>query len=238
MTLLDDEIQVRELLAPLNRVEPVTLPRRKRTRRPVLIAGFLAAALLATGVAIAEGVNPFAGIGAADHAQTPQDVLDPATAALIQSYNAVVAAQIQSHNAHAGSNCSQLFPDSSLQLLPDTARLIGQLPSGRSIYVVTTTSKDELCLVVDQASVGCGAPLTQTEPTTIETFDQVVNGPDATPPLAFGVAQDGITAVSFMGGGSEHTVPITNNVWAYEGDSDLRTITVHYADGTTQTISH
>ncbi|HUO71696.1 MAG TPA: hypothetical protein VMU39_13055 [Solirubrobacteraceae bacterium] len=180
-------------------------------------------ALLATGVAIAAGVNPFAGIGAADHAQVPQDILDPA-----------VVAQIQSHNEQTGA----LSPGS---LLPDTSRLLGQLTDGRSIYVVKTT-KDGLCvLVTDQSKLevfSCGHPLTQPEPVTVGTFDQVVNGPGATPPLAYGIAQDGINAVSFTADGSEQTVPVKDNVWFYEGDSNvLATITVHYSDGTTQTVT-
>jgi len=85
MSLLDDETQVRELLAPLRRVEPVTMPQERRSRRRLFIVGILAVALLATGVAIAAGFDPFAGIGAADRAQGPDDILDPAIVARIDS---------------------------------------------------------------------------------------------------------------------------------------------------------
>ena len=67
----------------------------------------------------------------------------------------------------------------------------------------------------------------------------MVNGPGATPPLSYGIAQDGISAVSFIAEGKETTVPVKNNVWAYEGRNQaLRSITVHYANGTTQTLTH
>ena len=131
-----------------------------------------------------------------------------------------------------------LSPGPAPQVLPDTARLVGQLPDGHNIYVLSTTT-DELCIVIDQMGALLGAPPSPSDPTTIATFDDVVNGPNATPPISWGIAKDGITAVSFMGGGNEQTVPVVNNVWAYEGEnSALQSITVHYADGTTQTITH
>ena len=233
MTLLEEEAQLRELLAPLDRVESATLPVRKRhrSRRPALVAGFLAAAFLATGAAIAD-VNPFTsiaafvGIGAADHAQTPQDVLDPTAAALVQKFNDGLT------RAHG------MFPGLAPQVLADTARLVGHLPDGHNIYVLSTTT-DELCIVIDQMGASLGAPPSPSEPTTIGSFDKVVNGPNATPPISWGIAKDGITAVSFRGGGNEQIVPVVNNVWAYEGENNsLQSITVHYADGTTQTITH
>ena len=228
MTLLEEEAQVRELLAPLSRVESVTLPvrKRRRSRRPALIACFLAAAFLATGAAIADvnpftGIAAFVGIGAADHAQTPQDVLDPTAAALVQRFN------------------DDLTRAGLAQALPDTARLVGQLPGGHNIYVLSTTT-DDLCIVIDQMGATCGAPpLSPSEPTTIATFDDVVNGPNATAPISWGIAKDGIVSVSFMGSGTEQTVPVQDNVWAYEGhNSALESLTVHYADGSTQTINH
>jgi hypothetical protein len=47
-----------------------------------------------------------------------------------------------------------------------------------------------------------------------------------------------VTSVSFRGGGGEHTVPVVNNAWVYVGDaSALESITVHYDDGTSETIA-
>jgi hypothetical protein len=220
MSLLDDEMHLRELLAPLNRVEPVTLARRKPNRRRVLIVGVLATALLAAGVAIAAGLDPFAGIGAASHAQTPRDVLAPA----------VLAPFNRANRNFSGS------------LVPESPRLLGRLTSGRRIYVAKTT-KDSLCVLVTNhgklGTVSCGSPLTQAEPVTVTSFVRVKNGPNATLPLNYGIAKDGITAVSFTAHGSEKTVPVKNNVWFYEGQSNvLASITVHYADGHTRTLTH
>jgi hypothetical protein len=167
-------------------------------------------------------VPAFAGIGAANHAQTAQDVLDPAVVTQLT--------QLQRRSPLAR------------HFLFDTSRLIGQLPSSRRVYVIATTTND-LCVVVTKNSrldtLGCGNPLTQTEPTTITSEDRVVNGPHATPPLIYGIAQDDITAVSFIADGSEKTVPVTNNVWAYEGHNQaLTSLTVHYTNGTTRTLTH
>ena len=221
MNLLDHEAQVRELLAPLNRVEPVSLPPRKANRRRVLIVGLPATLLLATGVAIAAGLNPFAGIGAARHAQKPQDVLAPA---IVGRYNHVIG--MRSHGV----------------LVASSSRLLGRLTSGHKIYVIATT-KNELCVLVTDhgklAVVSCGNPLTQSQPVTLTSTVLVKNGPDATPPLSYGIARDGITAVSFKAHSREQTVPVKNNVWFYEGKSNvLASITIHYANGRTQTLTH
>lgn len=224
MTVIDDESRVRELLSPFAAVEHVRRTSRRRNRR-MIGAALVAAALMAGGAAIAGGVNPFAGIGTADHAQTGADVLDPATAATVERMN-----------AHRGNNH---FPGGG-RLLPESARLVGELSSGNRFYVIAT-STNELCVMIQQhtgsgdTAVGCGDPLSQTQPTTLMSIQP---NPE-TPPLTFGVARDDVTAVSFMAEGSEQTVPVKNNVWAYEGSSGaLSSITVHYADGSTQTIGH
>ena len=201
----------------------------------LLVSTAFAALLLAgTGVAIADGINPFAGIGAANHSQSAQDVLDPASLTLVERFNSTAARQA----SHTGV--------AAMTVLPDTARLVGQLPSGRQFYVLGTTTS-QLCILTappprnssdKTASIGCGDPLDQNKPTTIESQDEVVNGPDATPPLTFGVARDDVAAVSFVAGGTEQTVPVKNNVWAFEGqNSALESLTVHYSDGSEQTLS-
>ena len=207
----------------LNRVEPVTLPQKRRRRRTGLVVGFTAAALLGTGVAIAAGVNPFAGLGTARHAQASQDVLDPTVLARIASFS----------RANGGSSLGSLVPESS--------RLLGQLSGGRNIYVATTTKKYLCILVTNHGKLvlaSYGNALTQAEPITLGSFVRVRNGPSATLPLSYGIAKDGITAVSFMAHGSEKTVPVKNNVWFYEGRSNaLGSITIHYADGHTRTLT-
>jgi hypothetical protein len=177
------------------------------------------------GAAVAgtRGWGPFAGIAAANHAQTAQDVLAPAVVAQL--------AQVP-HRSHFGP-----------RFVFDSSRLVGQFSDGGRLYVISTT-KGDLCIVVVKnatrlASVGCGNPLTQTKPTTVTTEDLVVNGPNATTPLTYGIAQDAVSAVSFIAEGKETTVPVKNNVWVYEGRNQaLRSLTVHYTNGTTRTLSH
>lgn len=196
-----------------------TVPMSRSSRRKLIAASVLAAALVGAGVALAAGFNPFAGIGSADHAQTPQDVLDPTVASQLFSFS----------NGRA-----------RMQVLPDTSRFVGQLLSGRRLYVVTTTGNDLCLILTDQAKLqveSCGNPLTQNQSLTIATMD--ADGPGGMPSLSYGIARDGINALSFMANGHEETVPVKDNVWAYEGSSSvMESVTIHYADGTTAKLVH
>ncbi|MFL5959420.1 MAG: hypothetical protein ACJ75G_04015 [Gaiellaceae bacterium] len=222
-----DDAKMMELLAPLRRLEPVpfALPdrvERRRLRSPVLVAAIVVVALALTGVAIADGVGAFRGISAVQRPQTPADRLD-------------LAAEINAENY------GRLASD---QLLPDSARLVKQLPDGIRIFAVATNG-GELCALAerlpnnngknDASAMGCGSPLTQDQPTTAASF----RANDETPTISWGITLDNVTAVSFMASGQGVTVPVVNNVWAYEGDNGgLESLTVHYADGTTSVLSH
>lgn len=213
------------------------------TRRRALIAAIAATAFAAAAgvtVAVAEDVPPFdsvaafVGISSANHATTATDTLDPQSLEMIERWNEV------------GTQLARRSGATPRLAVPSTARLIDQFPSGRRFYVVSTTTHD-LCVLVaptpgtsDGPSLSCENPLSQTKPTTIEGLDLAVNGPNATPPFTYGVARDGVTAVSFVtASGSEATVPVADNVWAYEGaNKALESLTVRYADGSTQTLSH
>jgi hypothetical protein len=224
MTTTDDETRLRELLAPLATIDPVT--RKAKRRRPLIVVVIALAALLAAGIALASGVNPFAGIGAADHTRGTKDMLNPAALAAITSLN-----------AERGSAAKRLGIVVG-QLLPDSARLVRKLSGGDRVYAIATTT-DELCVLIQEppgerfrAAIGCGAPLSQEQPTTEETMQ-----PDPeTPPFTFGVARDDVVAVSFIVNGSEQTVPVKDNVWAYHGAVDLPPLTVHFSDGSTQQL--
>lgn len=209
----DDEKRVSQLLAPLRQIEPVTLPRAGRQRRslgrPVLVAVVAACALAGAGVAIADGLGVFNGLSAAEREQVAADTLDPRTAAFLRQ--------------------------SPMKILSDSVRLVGQLPSGRHFYVAADVNGD-LCVVVEQQMVGCGPALTRDHPITIAYMS---NSKPGAPPASYGVAMDGVTAVSFVGDGQQVTVPVENNVWAYEGASSvLQSATVHFADGTSLVLDH
>ena len=189
--------------------------------RPVLVALVAVAALVGAGVAIAASFGAFNGISAAQRPQTPADRLDPAVAASI------------------APNATRTRD----QLLADSARLVKQLAGGARIFAVAT--KDRAAVRPrrgtadgntgggDASAMGCGSPLTQSQPTTAASFK--ANG--ETPTISWGIALDSVTAVSFIAGGQEVTVPVKDNVWAYEGENSLTDgFTVHFADGSTETI--
>lgn len=81
--------------------------------------------------------------------------------------------------------------------------------------------------------MGCGSPLTQSQPSTAATFART----ESSPAISWGIALDSVAAVSFMAGGQEVTVPVTNNVWAYEGAAPTHgTLTAHFKDRSTEKI--
>jgi hypothetical protein len=118
---------------------------------------------------------------------------------------------------------------------------VTQLGSGRRIYVIATTT-NFLCVLIQQApgvsdgvAFGCWQPLSDSQPTTVAS----IRANARTPTLTYGVARDDVTAVSFEADGVEKTLPVTHNVWAYEGESNiLRSLTVHFADGRETTLGH
>jgi hypothetical protein len=214
-----DDAQVLELLAPLRGLEPVPFARpqpakRRRLRRPVLVMAVAAVALALVGVAIADGFGAFDGISAAQRPQTSADVLDPQTLARLQQ------------SCGSVDNPASIYqPECHLVL--DSARLIGQLPSGHNLYAITDT-RDDLCLV-DPTGMTCGTALTASRPIADESVGE----------LMFGVALDGVTAISFEKAGEEVTVPVKDNVWVYQGASlpEAGALTAHFDNGTTVTLS-
>jgi hypothetical protein len=193
----------------------------RRRWRPVLVAAVAVAALVGVGVAIAAGFGAFNGISAAEHPQTPADRIDPKLLAEINTLNSA--------------------PGAAGQLLRDSARLVKQLPDAR-IYVVATAN-GQLCVLAerllnnngkyDAAGMGCGSPLTQSQPSTAATFARN----QSSPAISWGVTLDAVTAVSFVADGHEVTVPVNNNVWAYEGAGPTHgTLIAHLKDGSTKTI--
>ena len=212
-----DDARLDDLLAPLRRLEPVELRgRRARRWRPVVAVAVAVAALALAGVAIADGLGAFSGIGAAQHPQTGADVIDPATRAYME-----------------GGSSMPIIGG----LLFDTARVVGQLPSGQNIYVIAN-KRDALCFVVGppHPEWNCDDPLSRSHPSTVFFYGQ-----DPSAPTTFGIALDGVTAVSFDQDGQELTVPVKDNVWIYPGDAfygAMVSLTAHFADGTTVVQTH
>jgi hypothetical protein len=179
-----------------------------------MVAAVVVGALALTGVGIADGLGAFNGISAADHPQIGADVLDPQTVAKLQQT--------------CGSKNVTGFYRPQCHLVLDSARLIGQLPSGHNLYVITDTHGD-LCVVNPGILMTCGKGLSPSRPITATSIGQ----------LTFGVARDGVTAVSFQRAGSEVTVPVKDNVWVYKGVSlpEAGALTAHFDNGMTVTLS-
>ncbi|MGH2884851.1 MAG: hypothetical protein ACRDPA_19475, partial [Solirubrobacteraceae bacterium] len=198
------EISLDELAITLEAYAGPPRPRRQRVQRhwrPWRFAWAAAALVLVfVGAAYAAGFNPFAGISAADHPATSNDTLPASLAAHIAEFSSTMEQMGHGH------------------LLLDSTRFITQVPSGMRFYTIAT-SAGGLCLAtVDPpgtnatGGLGCGDTLSQSRPITIGSEQPN----PATPPVSYGLALDGVTGVSFMAGGAESTVPVTDNVLAYE----------------------
>jgi len=218
-----DDAKVTELLAPLRTLEPVPFAvperaKRRRLRRPLLVAAVVVFALALTGVAIANGVGAFDGISAAQNTPTGADILPPGLLAQIEQMNA--------QNRKSG------VPE---QFLPDTARVLATTPAGSKVYGLTDTRGD-LCLF--GAAGSCGPPLSKHQPITMTG-----SNPSPTIGATFtteGVAIDGVAAVSFTvapGDGKVVTVPVKHNFYIYEEPNSHgvaeHCVVAHMADGST-----
>ncbi len=204
--------------------------------RRVLVAIVAVALLAGAGVAIAASFGVFRGIKAAQHPRTKADRLDPA-----------VVASIISHNRQD----KRLMHTSRGLLEPGSSRLVRQLPDGARVFAVAATG-GELCVVMERMprlasnmkpggyTAGCTSPLTQKLPTTIESFrawKKLGGSHEESPALSWGITLDGVTAISFMAGRHELTVPVKHNVWVYLGRAAVnKSVVVHFQDGRTQTV--
>ena len=223
MTGYSDDAKVMELLAPLRRLEsvPFAVPerddRRLLLRRPVLIAAIVVAALALRGVAIANGVGAFNGIGSAQRPQTGADALDP-----------------KDLPPDCGSGSPAAAHSPFCHLILGSARLVRTLPGGDKVWVVTDTHGD-LCVIVENSAASCGSPLKEPQPITFASSNESPTTSGEF--IASGVAIDGVSSVSFTVRGNDVTVPVEDNVWAYEEQDshaiEARCILAHFADGST-----
>jgi hypothetical protein len=213
--------------------EPRRRSARQRARRwrPVLVAAVVVLALAGTGVSIAAGLGAFTGgsfngIGSAHHPRTSADVIDAASRAYMERKGCTQP---------DGRPCAPMMAGMRF----GTSRRIAQLPGGQSLYVLKTTWKG-LCFVAGPPpypDFACSGPLSRSHPSTVWFYS---TSSDLSDWFVFGIAVDGVTAVSFEPHGQEITVPVKGNVWTYRGDSMLATaalqtlpLTAHFADGRT-----
>jgi hypothetical protein len=205
----NDDARISQLLAPLRRLEPLPMPLRpsKGRRRRLLLAAGIAAGILAVA-----GVSIAAGVG---------------------PFSDIGAAEHPRGPADAVDRATKEFLRRGLAgIVADSVRLVGRLPSGRRVYVARDTRGD-LCVVIAQQGYSCGPDLTHARPITITT----IRRDPRSKPVSYGVALNEVTAVSFKAGGKIVTVPVTHNVWAYEGQSSvLRWARVRFDNGKTKTL--
>jgi len=222
-----EEERVRHLLQPLDGIEPVRMRTRKRRAfRGGLVVSVIALALVSIGVAVAATQwGPFSGISSADRAQTESDKL-----------GAQAIAQLRSDELPADQSGDQIG-----KRLDASARWVGTLPDGRNLYLVPSVN-GKLCVLAAGLSESCGDALTREAPIT---FTISANGVGSRP-LIYGVALDDVVSVAFRTGGVDVTLPVRNNVFAYEGPPyqgsptqagpGVSAPTVTFSDGTSETI--
>jgi hypothetical protein len=222
--LADDPelLAIADALVETQQEEPVSPRVSTRRWKPLLVTAVVTAALAGAGVAIADSLGAFNGISAAQHPQTGADVIDPGTLAYMEGRNC-------GPNGNVHPVCMPIIRG----LLVDTARVVGQIPSGQNIYVISTKS-DSLCFVVGppQPEWNCEDPLSRSHPSAVFPYTQ-----DGAPYTVVGIALDGVTTVSFNESGQEVTVPVKDNVWTWQNSSDaiaapMLSLTAHFADGT------
>jgi hypothetical protein len=159
------------------------------------VAGASAAALSANTAGAAE--NPLQGISAA--AQAPTGVSDASAHMELTSLEARVS----------GPLADQVI---------DQARLLPVAVSGMSLYVIPSTNGD-LCVFLEQNSESCTSPLTDSHPATFSVVD--LDGSGGEGPIVFGVAEDGISAISFSVAGETETVAVHDNVFSYQAAANV-----------------
>jgi hypothetical protein len=222
MEIHHEEERLRALLAPLERLETVTLRRRNQGHRSLIVAAVAAAVLVIVGTGVAAGWGPLAGLTAADRAATPDDTL-----------GAGMRSQLKADELPAGSAVDQVGTR-----LPDSARFIGTLPSAQKVYALPS-SKGKLCVAVANLAESCGPALSHATPITFTIVDP--DGPGGVAPIAYGVAIDGVTSVSFRDAGVPVEVPVHGNFFAYQGSpadtgSNFSAPSATFRDGSTQPV--
>jgi len=224
-----DLVSLDELRSILNTYAGPDGPRERPAKyglqrfRHMLLIALAVAALVGAGVAIADGIGAFDGIGAAQHPQIGADVLDAKTLAGLQ-------------RACPSETVASSFYMPFCHLVLDSGRLVGQVPSFGNVYVVTDTRGD-LCTVFEGGDGSCGPPLSKSQPITFGTFNR--SSTTGGTFIASGLAVDGVTAVSFTVSGKAVEVPVENNVWVYsEPNSHAKEgqcVVAHLNDGSTVT---
>jgi hypothetical protein len=202
-----------------------------RSWKGALAVAVVVGALVSADAGIAAGPGAFYGLSRAQHPRTAADALSPKTLREVSKYNAYMAALAKRQNAYAKAH--GLKQHKAALVIPATARFLGSAPNYNKIYAATDT-QDSLCTIVEKGPGG-GGPTCHLR---LSPAHPVITFPPAWTPSAggaltsFGVAMDGITAVSFRSHKQQVTVPVKDNLWYYVGPNQANTsLVAHFANG-------
>lgn len=199
-------------------------PERSHSWRSAIMVAVVAAALVGAGVAIAAGFGAFNGLSRTQHPQTAADVLPGKTRISVERFNASFV------------KIWKRFHKKPPLILPGTARLLGNLPLPgiRNVYAATDT-KGHLCIIFEGGGADCTLPLSRSNP--VRPYEARWWPHGIWGPVAYGIAIDGITAVTFKSNGHDVTVPVKDNLWYYIGPNSAGgSLTLHFADGSTEVV--
>lgn len=180
--------------------------------RPLPLIALAVIALATAGVAIAAGFGAFNGLSAAQHPRSASDMLGHKALVSVEEMNAWIE-KIAKHRSCVGTpGCVKAY--TSERILPDSARLLGTLPlPGVGKVYAATDTRGELCIVTAN-DAQCWLPLNRAHPVVTYAADYL---PGIWAPVAYGVAINGVSTVSFKADGHEVTVPVKDNLWYYIG---------------------
>ena len=191
---------------------------RNRCRLSIMAGSITVAAaafFAIQGAGAPRASNEAAGVGLVKASQVA--ALDPETARLAASLNA------------SGWGAAALG-----KRLPDAARRLTATIDGKHLFLVPTT-KGKVCQMLGGAGESCFEPLSRTHPVQLVGDD--LSGPGGHAPVFYGVAVDGVRAVTFKTGAQSHTVEVTDNVFVFHGDlttpvDSLNSTSATFDDGT------
>lgn len=198
-----------------------------RTKAFFVVVAFVAVgAGVGVALRLSGGATPsaraFRGLSAAQHARSGASQLPLAVIREINIWNA------QSAREHA----RRPRLSRAVRILPSTARVLGKLPDGLSVYVAADNF-GEICLLGGLVG-GCGPPPSRSDPIVFSSPAAPLFGGSH---YFGGIAIDGVTSVSFRAWNKNTTVPVKHNLFVDETPHSTATLveclSARFADGST-----
>jgi hypothetical protein len=99
------------------------------------------------------------------------------------------------------------------------ARTLSTRVNGKRLHLVPTET-GKLSLHLEGSGETWFDPISKANPVLLVAEDR--DGPGGVGATVYGVAMDGVRTVTFAFGGETHVVPVTENVFVFRADSELR----------------